>query len=163
MLRQPILNAKSNKKIAFPFLKCTHSLGRAYIMCTHTVNVSWHWPAPGQSAGCSGQSAPLPSANPMALWEFWAEREGEEKGKGREGVPMVAMGKVYVTHRQEPESDSGRRRHRLSISCLWTMSAVCYRLSVCLYTHPLTSNSQVTTLCPVCPFQFKPRPMTKTL
>lgn len=35
---------------------------------------------------------------------MWAERKGEEKGKGREGRALtVALGKVYVTHRQEPE------------------------------------------------------------
>lgn len=39
-----------------------------------------------QPAVCrSGQSAPLPLANPKALWDIWAGREGEKKRKGREG------------------------------------------------------------------------------
>lgn len=60
--------------------------------------------------------------------------EGEEERKREGGRALaVALGKVYVTHRQEPERQTGRGRHRLSISCLWTPSAVCYRPSVLLY------------------------------
>lgn len=61
--------------------------GGAYIMYTDTVTVSWHWPAPPQSASrlLLWTISPLPLVNPTALWDIWTVREGAEKGKGREG------------------------------------------------------------------------------
>lgn len=85
---------------------------------------------------------------------------GREKGRRereREGGASTHGGfrkSVRDTQTRARETDSGRRRHRLSISCLWTLSAVCYRLSVSLFTYPLTSTAQAPSLCP-CQFNDK--------
>lgn len=78
-------------------------------------------------------------------------RRGKKKG-GRASARSGFRKSVRDTQTRARETDSGRGRHRLSISCLWTLSAVCYHLSVSLFTYPLTSSTQAPSLCPC---QFK--------
>lgn len=141
-----------------------HQGGHTLYIYTHTH--TWSLSADtGQNQAnqpavwCSEKSALLPLANPAALWDIWAESEGEEKGKGREGgrAPKVAIGKVYVTHRQEPERQTLAEDVTGSLS---TVSGLCQlsvtvSLSFSLFTYPLTSIIQMPSLCTVCPCYFQ--------
>lgn len=97
---------------------------------THTDTVSWRWPAPSQwarpSVALDNQTrCPRPSPWPYGIC---GPRE-REKRKGKAGRASTHGGfrkSVPDTQTRARETDSGRRRHRLSISCLWTLSAVCY-------------------------------------
>lgn len=119
--------------IYFSFPKCTHlaHLAHAQSLSADT----------GQDQANRQGRLSLWTMSPAALGQphgllGYVGRERGRGGKEREGGRVLDGGfrkSVRDIQTRARETDSGRRRHRLSISGLWTLSAVLPSLFLALY------------------------------
>lgn len=152
------LNAKSDDVLFIFWNTHIHTNTHTY---TQSLSADTGQRQANRPAVChSGQSVPLPSANPVALWDIWAGRGESRKGKGgRGGGRRWWLWEKCTWHTDESQRDRLWQKTSQSLYQLSLDSVSCLlpslSLSLPLFTYPLTSIAQVLSLCSVCLCQFK--------